>query len=215
MSTLLLLIRKDLLTELRGREMLSVLFLFTLLFAGILGSGVSLASLQPSVRERLFPSLLWALLLISATVGTERSMDKEFEFGAFDVLLTGVRSPEYIYTAKVIASTFLVTCSFIFGAICLAVFMNIDLVQIASSLLMLAAFVSFGYSSLSVLLVMITVRAGLKGFLFPLIFLPLLFPLFFSGIVLTQEVFDTGSLPFSAPYLSFLFGLDVLYSTLR
>lgn len=210
----LVLLRKDLLLEAKGKEMLGVMLPLSILLSVVVSSGVGSAFLPPAGVERLYPACLWVVFVMTGTLTLERSNDPELREKAFEgVMSTGV-SLSTVYLSKV-ASGFLLTSTVqLFSATLLAVLLNVGAGRVAGPLMLLTFLVVLGFCALGVLTSAMTGAARLRASLLPLVLLPLLFPLFFAAVELTSALLASGNLPAESPWLSLLIGLDVVYLAL-
>jgi heme exporter protein B len=211
MKSLLVLIRKDLLLEARGKETLIVMASLSILLCVIITSGVGSAFLKPSDIQKLYSPLLWIVFVVTATISLERSIDSELEDRAFEgVILTGV-SLSLVYLSKVAAHSLTVFVVHLFSAVLLAVLLNVGITPIFPTLATLSLFVVLGYCALAVLMVAMTATARLRSSILPLVLIPLLFPLFFAATELTAGLVAQGALDLGSFWLSLLLALDVVY----
>ncbi|RMG41044.1 MAG: hypothetical protein D6719_09405 [Candidatus Dadabacteria bacterium] len=211
MKVLFALLKKDLLSELRSRETLVVLFSLSLLLSVILSLGIQSAYLRAGQVEALLPAALWVVFLMAATVSVSRSYDYEQANCALQGLLLAGTSPWKIYISKVVITSIIMLAGQCITLASLGILLNISLFSDLITLIIISFLVIIGYAALSSLLAAMTMTARLRDLLLPLILLPLLFPLFFSALELTADIvvdqnFDPGSV-----WLSLLIGLDLLY----
>lgn len=206
-----LLLRKDLTLEFRSREMLSLLFLLALLLSVVVASGLQNSALSAETMARLFAVVVWVIFLFNATLSIERSFDGEKEEGAIEglLLLAGIPAASF-YCAKVTSNSVIMMIAHLFTAALLSVLMDVPLMPILLPFLLLSVLLVFAYSCAATLLAGLAMTARLKSLLLPLILLPLLFPLFFAATELTSELI-AGRFDPASPWLSLVFGLDVVY----
>ena len=210
MNSFLLLLKKELLLELRGKETVAVFAGNILLISAIVGAGVSLAFLDPQITARVFAMLLWVVFLFSATLASIRSNEHELEGRAFEALLLCRVSPVSIYLAKLFSAVILLLLGFMLSLGAMAVLLNVD-VALSWQLWLIAFGITFGYASLSTITIAIAGTSRLKGVLLSLILLPLMFPLFFSAVELTMVIAEHGAISPSSPWLSVIGASDTIY----
>jgi heme exporter protein B len=211
MRTLLYLCLKDVRLEARKKESCVVGVSLGLLLSAIAYFGVQSAFLKPEFEQALFPGLIWILFVFSGTVALSRSFDHELEHNALEaVLLAGVSS-EQIYVAKVCSSLLVLSIIFIAVFASLFLLLNLSVDILGPALGICSLLVLLGYCSLSVLLVVLTTQSNAGVLLFPVVFLPLLFPLFFAGVELYAALIIDRAFSWQNPWVSFLLLLDTVY----
>jgi len=211
LQTLGILIQKEWRLEWRSKELLTLLVCNAILFAVLVGAGVSSAVLDAPTTEKLFAMLLWIVFMLSSTTSVTRFNEQELEGRGFEgLLLTGVTGAQ-MYLAKVFVMTAFFTASFVLLVLLLALSLDKDLSAIFSSL----CFVGFGASSalaaLLALLAAVASTSKLKGILLPIISLPVLFPVFLCGMEMTTELVLNGSLNEGSPWPLVLLCAETLY----
>lgn len=214
MRTLLALLKKDLLLELRGRETVTLMICLALLFGVVVSSGTQQAFLAPDTLRRLYPTLLWCSLLFSATIAIGRSFEQELENQALEGLILSGTSFGALYASKMLGSFFMIFAGHCASIVVLAVLLDVEVLPVAAQLLGVSVLALFAYSAIATLTAGISSTSRLKGLLLPLILLPLLFPLMFGAIELSQSLLESGGFDLESPWFSLLIGLDVVYFVL-
>ena len=214
MRSLWALLRKDLLLELRTKETLALMLFLSLLCGAILSFGVQSAFINDHTVRTIYPMLLWFLCVVTAAVAVGRTYEYELQHAALDgVLLTGVNAA-LIFLAKAACTALLIFIGEVCSAAALAVLLNVSLNDVWLPLLALIALVAIGYASLAAMIAAIASTSKLKSLLLPLILLPLLTPLFFAAVELSNALFALGALSYGSTWFSLLVGLDLLYVVL-
>lgn len=214
LHTFLALIKKDLTLEFRGKDSLIVMTTLSILFCVIFGAGVRAAFLTPHELQKLYPSLLWIIFVVTATITLERSIDSELEDRAYEgVILTGAPYPS-MYLSRVIASSVTVFTVHSFTTILLALLTGVHLMGHLPRVFVISLAVVPAYCALAVLTVSMTATARLRSSVLPLILLPLLFPLFFAAIELTSQLLLNNELRYTSFWFTLLLVLDLIYLAL-
>lgn len=208
------LLRSMVLLEFRVRDALTLFISLSIMLAVITGFGVTSAALEPPVRERLFPALLWLCFMVTAAVSLGRSFEYESEHKVLEGLLLAGVQPAAIFFAKASVNLLILTLGHLTVVTVLGMLMGVSLVPHAEVFVLVSLLVLVGYSALATIVAALTTGARLRNVLLPLILLPLLFPLFFCAIELTTMILDQGSVPLSSQWLSLLAGLAVVYVAL-
>jgi len=218
MRIFLLLLNKDILLELRGRESIASLLGVSLLFAVAISAGLQGARLAPSVVDRLYPTLVWLIFLLVHSQHVERGAEVELRGRTVDALLVAGVSPGALYAEKVCFCSLLSFGAYLAASIFLFIFLSVSL-PAGSSLvtlaiyLLIAALGTAGFSALSTLLSGITIRAKMRGTLASLLLVPLAMPLLLVAIEATSSLM-VGQLTQSWSQIALLAALDGVYITL-
>src|ERR1035437_2742315 len=92
---------KDLVAELRSRELISAMLVFALLVILIFNFAIEL---QPDLRIMITPGVLWVTFAFAGTLGLNRSMAVEKDRGCLDGLLLAPVDRSAIYFGKAISN---------------------------------------------------------------------------------------------------------------
>ena len=93
--------RKDLQAELRGKELLSAMFLFSLLSVVIFSFALEL---DREARQNSVSGILWVTIIFSGMLGLSRSMAVEKDKGSLDALLIAPVQRSAIFYGKFLAN---------------------------------------------------------------------------------------------------------------
>lgn len=194
LRTVSLLCAKEARVEWRGREFVTLLLCSSIITAVLVGVGVSSATLDARATTRIFPMLLWLVFLLSATTSVARSSESELEGRGFEGLLLAGVTGSQMYVAKVVVVTLLFWLNFCVLSGLLAAILDQDIGGVWGQLVALGGAASFALASLVTLLSGIAGTSKLRGVLVPILSLPLLFPVFFSGVEMTADLVANGAL---------------------
>jgi ABC-type transport system involved in cytochrome c biogenesis permease component len=205
------LLRKEVLLELRGKEVLTLLFVTGITLGALVGAGSSSAVLEYRSLQRLFPTFLWITFFFSSVLAMTRSHEAELEGRGFEaIVLLGVPGT-YQFLAKWCVTTVILLLSFSLNSLCIALALGQEIGGILIPLLSVGALAAAGIAPLMVLLGGIASTSRMRGVLLPLLVLPLMFPFFLAGTELTAELIIDRALSMTSPWLSVLMGADTLF----
>jgi heme exporter protein B len=94
-------VRKDLRTELRSRELVSAMLVFTLLSVLIFSFALELDRL---IREEIVGGVLWVTMVFTSILGLNRSLASELEQGALDAMMLAPIDRTAIYFGKMVGN---------------------------------------------------------------------------------------------------------------
>ncbi len=208
------LIYKDLLLEVRRKEVLFSSLFIALALCVMIAFGIQNAFVEGVVIYKLFPSLLWIVFILSVAVSLGRSNEYDSELRALDGLLVSGVPVTLIYISKVVVHCLIMALVQALTLLVLPTLLGIDLSKFAIPLMAISFLVIWGYSSLATLLCGMTNGSSIKSLLLPLLLLPLLSPILFAATELTATLLSFGTISIESPWLSLLFGLAIVYFVL-
>lgn len=211
LSILWILIKKEWRLEWRSKELFTLLACNSILFAVLVGAGVSSAVLDAPTTEKIFSMLLWIVFMLSSTTAVTRFNEQELEGRGFEgLLLSGVTGAQ-MYVAKVVVMTAFFAASFLLLVLLLALSLDRDVSGILLSLCLVGVGTASTLAALLALLAAVASTSKLKGILLPIISLPVLFPVFLSGMEMTTELVLNGALLEGSPWPLVLLCAETVY----
>jgi len=171
-------LKKDLVVELRTKEIIYTMALFSLLMVVIF----SFAFYTDPVKARDYGGgIIWVTILFSATIGLNRLFDRERENNALTGTLLAPVNPKAVFSAKVISHA-----SFVFGMETLTIpliFLFFDLDVPQTGLFIFSVVLgTIGISLVGVLFSAMLMNARMKEVLLPLVIYPVLVPVIIAGV---------------------------------
>jgi heme exporter protein B len=200
---------KDLATEVRSRELLSVMLVFAILVILIFNFALEL---DVATRNSVTAGVLWATFAFAGTLGLNRSMAAEKDRGSLDGLLLAPVDRAAIYFGKAISNlAFMLAVE----AVVLPVYAflyNIDLFR--PGLFLVIVLGSIGYVAVGTLLAGMAVQARTRDVLLPILLFPVAIPVLIAAVkasagFLAGDDFDT-----ILPWINLLVGYDVIFIAL-
>jgi heme exporter protein B len=198
---------KDLVVELRTRQGLFSMTLFSVLSVLLLAF-----AFEPTREETrlVAPGLLWIAFAFSGTIGLEHTLSVEREMGGMEGLLLAPMDRGAIYAAKLAASTIFMFLSEVLTLPFFVIFFNVDILPMLPRMLLLNLAGTVGFCSVGTLLVAVTARTRLRGVLLPVILFPVIVPVLLAAVGGTAAIFRGESM---GPALKILVAFDVVFAT--
>jgi heme exporter protein B len=175
---------KDLRIEGRTRQIVSVMVMFSLatiiMFNFALGMAVNV---NLSAGRDVAPALLWAVVLLAAVLGLNRSLALDRENQVFDALLIAPIPRAALYAGKVIS----ITLFTLFLDAILVVLFTVFFGQpfYLPVVLLVLALGTLGYVAAGVLITSMTIQARTREVLLPVLLLPVSLPLVLPAAMAT------------------------------
>ncbi|RZP30172.1 hypothetical protein EVA23_04260 [bacterium] len=167
------LVRKDLLLELRTKEIIIPMFAFGL--AIIMIFALSFNASQ-EINHAFSPGLLWIIILFISSLGLNRMFVLEKEFDAFTLTLAAPIDRGTIFVSKVISGTILLLIAEIMIIPPFIIFMNIAIPSDWHIMILILLIGDLGIMSIGTIVSGLSMRAKLSEMLLPILFFPLVSP---------------------------------------
>ncbi|MCA9516434.1 MAG: heme exporter protein CcmB [Myxococcales bacterium] len=207
-----LILRKDLLVELRTREVLATMVLFALLVVVIFAFAFNI---DQDATQAVAPGILWVTLVFAGNLGTSRVFEGERAHGAMVGLMLTPGGPVAVYLAKVVGVlVFMLVMEIVIVPLTL-MFVGITLPPEGIGVLALALFLgSVGFALIGTLFGAMLGDARMRELLVPLVVYPVVVPLLIAGVKLTGLAFGQGLAEDPADWLTMMVGFDLIFAGL-
>jgi heme exporter protein B len=206
-----LLLRKDLLLEMRQRESLLTMFFFGILILFVFHFSFDL---EPAKVPELAPALLWLAFLFTGTLGLAPLFQAERENHCLDALLLAPLDRGALFLAKFSLNLVLMVAVELVVMPLFWILFNMRLWSVLPALFGIVFLGTVGFSVLGTLLSAMTLRARARELLLPLVLFPLMVPVILATIRCMEALLRAGELGDAAPWLRLLLGFDVIFLTL-
>ena len=167
------LVRKDLLLELRTKEIIIPMFAFGLVI--ILIFSLSFNASQ-EINHTFSPGLLWIIILFISSLGLHRMFVLEKEFDAFTLNLAAPIDRGVIFLSKVVSGTIILLIAEILIIPPFVIFLNLSIPNNWSIMILILIIGDLGIMSIGAIISGLSMRAKLSEILFPILFFPLVSP---------------------------------------
>ncbi|MFH1277162.1 MAG: heme exporter protein CcmB [Candidatus Eisenbacteria bacterium] len=198
---------KDLLVELRTRQGIFTMTLFSVLSVLLLAF-----AFEPTREETMFigPGLLWIAFAFSGTIGLEHTLALERDMGGMEGLLLAPMDRGVIYIAKLAANVLFMYIAEILTLPFFVLFFNVDILPLLPSMLLLNLLGTVGFCSVGTLLVAVTAQTRLKGVILPVLLFPVIVPVLLAAVEGTGAIFRGD--PAGTP-IKILIAFDIIFVT--
>ena len=167
------LVRKDLLLELRTKEIIIPMFAFGLVI--ILIFSLSFNASQ-EINHTFSPGLLWIIILFISSLGLHRMFVLEKEFDAFTLNLAAPIDRGIIFLSKVVSGTIILLIAEILIIPPFVIFLNLSIPSNWLIMILILIIGDLGIMSIGAIISGLSMRAKLSEILFPILFFPLVSP---------------------------------------
>lgn len=201
-------IRKDIVTELRTKELFTSMLTFSLLVTVIFSFAFGFST---GLVRLAVPAMLWITFTFAGVLGLSRSFALEKEGNAVLGLLLTPTDRSLIYFGKVIGNTIFV---FIVGMIIVPMFVLFFNLGFQGTLLPLVPVIflgSLGFVAVGTLFSAMAVNTRLREVLLPILLFPIIIPLIVSAVKLSGLVLEGKPLSEGASALQLLIAFDIIF----
>jgi len=197
---------KDMLTELRTKEIIVSVLVFALLvlviFSFAFGTGVD-------ITEIVAPGILWVALTFGGVIGLNRIFAVEKENSRLEGLMLCPVDRAVIYWGKLAGSfTFMLAVAFVITPIFLALF-NLPVFLPRLALIIILA--TLGFAAVGTLFSALAVNTRARDIMLPVLFLPVVVPVIVSAVKATGPVLAGGPWGDMLTWLQILIAFDIIY----
>lgn len=197
---------KDLRAELRNRELISAMGLFSALCVFAFSFALEL---DIQTRDSVAGGVLWVTVTFAVILGLNRSMGGEREQGNLDAMLLAPAPRAAIYYGKMLSN-------FVFSAAVglallpvMTILYNLPLAHIA--VVGAVIFGSLALSAVGTMLAAMTVQTRARDALLPIIMLPAAFPVLLCAVKATNGMFAGQPASFWFGWLALLLATAIAY----
>lgn len=208
MTLFLTLLHKDLLQEIRSKEILfsAVAFAFISILTFQLGLG-PVTSKTPEAAA----AILWIVILFAGMLGLNRSILNEKNEDCWSGLLVSPLDTRLLFVSKATSNFLWMLAVEVLLWPILAAWLNVPVLRIVVPLFAVSFLTTVGLASLGTILATIATYSRLRELLLPLLLLPLQVPLLIAAVRSTTALFDGGTLEMVIPWLKLLGAFDLLF----
>jgi heme exporter protein B len=206
-----LILRKDLILELRRRESLTTMFFFSALLLFVFHFSFDLV---PDRVSEMTPGLLWLAFLFTGTLGLGQLFGAERENQCLDALLMSPLDRGALFLGKVSFNFVLMLLVEIVIIPLFWILFNLQTWHLLPQIFLISLLGTAGFCVLGTIMSAMTLRARVRELLLPLILFPLMIPVILATIQCLATMLRAGEIGDALPWLRLLIGFDVIFLTL-
>lgn len=208
MNTLAAILWKDIVNELRTKEILFSMAAFSIVLVVIFSFSIVI---NKDNVYTLIPSLLWISIIFVGTLGLSRTFAIEKENSAITGILISPVDRSVLFFSKVLSNLiYILITQFLLLFLFLFLF-NINLKGDIFILLLVMFLGALGFSALGTLFSTMSINTKLRELLLPVILFPLIIPLIINAVKATSIIFIGGGFSEILPHFNILVSFDVIF----
>lgn len=180
MSKIFLILWKDVLTELRTRELFSAMFVFALLMVVIFNFAFETAPRESILQAA--PGLLWVAFTFAGVLGLNRSIAIERENMSIQALMLAPVDRGTLYLGKMLGNFIFMLVSELLIIPLFAVLYNYSFAERLGQFLVIVILGTLGFASVGTIFSAIAVNTKMRDVLLPILFLPVIVPVLIGAV---------------------------------
>jgi len=199
---------KDIVAELRTKEMFSAMFVFAVLVIVVFNFAFDLRVSGQRVRE-VAPGALWVAFTFAGILGLNRAFASEKDGGCLEGLLLAPVDHTAIYFGKMISTALFMV---IVEALMLPVFtafFGVNLFDLRLVLIVLLG--TLGFAGVGTILSAMTAQTRAREVLLPILLLPVAAPVLIAAVKATSGILDGLTMAEISTWWQLLLAFDVLF----
>jgi len=202
-------VKKDIVAELRTKEILSTMLIFVLLALFIFNFAFDL---RVDNVGQVAPGVLWVAFVFAGVLGLNRSFVLETDKGCLDGLLMTPVDHSVIYFGKMIGNVIFMLVVEVIGLPIFSVLFNLSLLRLDVILIVLLG--TIGFAGVGTLFSAMTANTRAREVLLPILLFPVVLPMIIAAVKATAGVLDGVPLSELGNWLNLLIGFDVIFLAL-
>lgn len=209
MTVVMAIIRKDLRAELRSRELVATMLLFSLLSVLVFSFALELDRVA---EEQAVSGVLWVTIVFASLLGLNRSMAMESDNASMDALLIAPINRGAIFAGKLV-SNFLFTLAV--GLLLMPLMTLLYNMMLLTWWLLAVVFLgTLGICVTGTLLATMALQSRSPAALLSIVQLPIILPILLASVIASNGII--GELPFSdwSSWIQILAVVNVIYLVL-
>ena len=203
-------IAKDIAAELRTREMLSSMFVFSLLVILIFNFAFDL---RADNQRALAPGVLWVAIAFAGMLGLSRSFIMEKDRGSLEGLLLTPVDRSAIYLGKMLGNVlFIVVVEVVILPIFVVLFnLSAEDLPLLAGVMILG---TLGFAGVGTLFSAMAVHTRAREVLLPILLFPVVVPVMLASVKLTAAILDRVAFDEVQNWFSLLVAFDAIFVAL-
>lgn len=205
---ILAIVWKDIIAELRTKEMFSAMFVFAVLTIVIFNFAFELRAGGEQLRS-VAPGALWVAFTFAGVLGLNRAFVLEKDRGCLEGLLLAPMDHTAVYFGKMLSTLlFMLVVEAIMLPV-FTVFFGVNLLNLRLVLIVLLG--TLGFAGVGTLLSAMTAQTRAREVLLPILLLPVAAPVLIAAVKATAGVLDGLPTADIARWLQLLVAFDIVF----
>jgi heme exporter protein B len=196
---------KDAVSELRSREIIASVLVFTVLVIVIFNFAFGADSAK---LGSVAPGMLWTTFVFAGMLSLNRSFITEKENGCLEGLMVCPVSREAIYLGKALSSLLFMLIVEAIALPLFAVLFNIPVISLP--IIVITLLTTIGFVAVGTLFSALAVNTKAREMVLPILFLPIVIPIIIAAVKATELALTHGSWSDMGSWLQIILAFDVI-----
>jgi heme exporter protein B len=205
---ILAIVHKDIVAELRTKEMFSAMFVFAVLVIVVFNFAFDLRVSGERVRQ-VAPGALWVAFAFSGVLGLNRAFVMEKDRGCLEGLLLAPVDHTAIYFGKMISTVLFMLVVEALMIPVFTAFFGVNLFDLR--LLLIVVLGTVGFASVGTILSAMTAQTRAREVLLPILLLPVAAPVLIAAVKATAGILDGLTMGEMARWWQLLLAFAVIF----
>ena len=205
---ILAIVWKDVVAELRTKEMFSAMFVFAVLVIVVFNFAFELRVSGERVRE-VAPGALWVAFTFSGVLGLNRAFVMEKDRGCLEGLLLAPVDHTAIYFGKALSTMLFMLVVEALVLPIFTAFFGVNLLDLR--LVLVVVLGTVGFASVGTVLSAMTAQTRAREVLLPILLLPVAAPVLIAAVKATAGILDGLEMGDILRWLQLLLAFDVIF----
>ena len=198
--------KKDLLLEVRNREIVVSILVFSGLVFIIFNFAIELTTVN---RDTVGPGVLWVAFIFAAILGLNRSFIIEKDGNALEGMMLSPIGRDTILVGKTLGNLlFMLAALVVLFPVFTALF-NVNVLK--PEIIVIAALATIGLATIGTMFAALSVNTRAREIMLPVLFLPIAVPILIAAVEGTAQITQGGSWSEAAEWLQVLGAFDVVF----
>ncbi len=199
---------KDFTAELRSKELLSSMLVFSLLVVLIFNFALEFERSR-ATRENVAAGVLWVTATFAGTLGLNRSLSMEKDRGSLDGLLLAPVDRSALYFGKALGNLLFML---LVQAVILPVFSILFNLSLLKPLLLVIVLLgTIGYAAVGTLLASMAVHSRARDVMLPILLFPVAVPVLVAAVRASSAILISAGWEDIGLWFNLLVGYDVIF----
>lgn len=199
---------KDVLMELRSKDIIISMIVFSLIVVAIFNFIFDPGS---DLIKATAPGILWVAIIFAANLGLSRSFAREHENAKMQGLMLCPVDRSNIFIAKVFGNVLFITIVVLFSLPIIMVFFDLTLGKIIFSLLLILFLGIFGFASVGTIFSTISANTKSREVMLPILLFPVSIPVILSATKSTTYLLNNQNFDQTWTWIKILIAFDIIF----
>ncbi len=199
---------KDILSEIRSREVVSSMLIFCLIVVVIFNF-----MLKPGTTyvKEIIPGILWIAITFAGVLGLNRSFIYEVDQGCLLGLLLCPIDHSVIYLGKMLGNFLFMFAMEIIILPMIIVLFNLNIYHLILPLFLIMILGTLGFAGVGTLLSAVSVNTRAREILLPVLLFPVAVPVLLAAVNSTSLLIEYGSINSATSWIKILISFDIIF----